>query len=447
MIAEPVQLPELVSPRRKVDALSAACVGAPSTSALGSRSGEAPALARTAQRANAGPHARSLAATAQRAAACPGAEGVVQRCPWCGGKCGCAEKGRASASAPPVQRAACGNERVEWYTGARGAAAGRLAAGTGGMDIAPDLAHILCCSFCRAMIQTRVYGGERVGAGGLARYTALFENLVHRYHAQTAVVGGGNRSVHTEEAYWIPANPANFAALTGLAPANAHLIDQAFWNAVDGALNGPFNVAAPGVYPAGLPVGEQAGFDAHRNLSAPVAVAPAGAMRRSYATAAIRGSGMYDTLRWVSLAAGGGGGTAWDTVRDLAGRMRVLDFAGERVPPGGGAARHTVADAKFSYAGGRFDDWGPGQAADQQTIYQEVSGGGPATSVPVVTWDRCGCNQLQAEQMAYEKQSADITASLGKRKEADRKETAAKRYKETVSGLKRIDSATVRWVR
>jgi hypothetical protein len=209
----------------------------------------------------------------------------------------------------------------------------------------------------------------------------------------------------------------------------------------------PSTPRRPAVYPAGLPVGEQAGFDAHRNRSAPMAAAPVVVRRRSYATATIRGSGMYDTLRWVSLAAGGGGGTAWDTVRDLAGRMRVLDFAGERVPPAGGPARHTVADAKFSYAGGRFDDWGPGQAADQQTIYQEVSGGGPAAAVPVVTWDRCACNQLQAEQMAYEKQSADITASLGKRRQGDREEAAAKRYKATVSGLKHIDSATVKWVR
>lgn len=45
--------------------------------------------------------------------------------------------------APPVQRAACGNDATEWYTGTRAAAAGRLAGATG-MDISDDLAHVLC---------------------------------------------------------------------------------------------------------------------------------------------------------------------------------------------------------------------------------------------------------------------------------------------------------------
>lgn len=406
-----------------------------------------------------------------------GAGGVAQRCPHCGGwgrpslpepvvqevnrlssGPGAAESALAldrayprlarraaeGAAEPAVQRAACGNDGTEWYTGNRGGAAARLAGGTGGMDIATDLAHILCCAFCEAMIRTWVGGGMQVGMANL-RYTALFEHLVHQYQAQTAVVGGGTRNVYTEEAYWIPANAANFAALTGLAAANAYRLDQALWNAVFAVLNPPFNAAGGAVYPGGLPVAQQGNFDAHRGQPAAMAAAPANPRRRSYATQTIIGSGLYQVLRWISSAPGGGGGTAWDTLRDLAGNMRILDFAGERTPAGA-ATRHTVADAKFSYIAGHHDSWGPGQAADQQTIYQQISGGGPAASVPVVTWDRCGCNQILAQQLAFEKEQADLEAASGKRTEADLKDRASKRRKTTESSLGFIDSASVKWV-
>jgi hypothetical protein len=346
-----------------------------------------------------------------------------------------------------AQRAPCGDDRQEWYAGNRSAVA-RALAGDTGMDIAPDLAHVICCAFCEAMSRTWAEGGGTGGGAGFVRYTALFERLAHEYHAQTGLYGGGARNVYTEEAYWLPTNPAAFAAATGLALVNAHRIDQAFWNAVQGVMNAPFNTAGAGVYPAGLPAGDQGDFDRSRGTPQPMGAAPANPWRRSYSSRTILRSGFYKTLRWMNGVPGPGTGTAWDVLHDaLAGHMRILDFAGDRTPGAGGAPRHTVVDAKFSYPGGGHDDWGPGQAADQQTIYQAISGGGPAAEVPRVTWDACGCSQETARQLSFEKETADISASLGKRREADRIDRARKRHDHTEESLKFIDSATLAWDR
>jgi len=389
----------------------------------------------------------------------PDATGELQRPGWvqrdcgCGGGCGCGGPvvAEEKVSGPPVrriQRAPCGNDRREWYTGTRGNAAGRLAGGTG-MDISNDLAHIVCCAFCHASIASVVRGGDDAG-GGFARYTALFEPLVHRYHAQTNVPAGEARNVYTEEAYWVPANAAPFTAAAGWGGgADAHVIDQAFVAAVQPVLAAAFNTPL-GTYPAGMPVAQQAGFDVYRNTipgGAPAAV-PVGGPRRSYPGAAIRHQPAYAALRWLSLAPAGGAATAWGNLKRLSGRMRILDFAGDRTAAGVGAApQHTVADAKFFYTGGGHDDWGPGQAADQQAIYQEISGGGPGNAVPRVTWDVCACSELLADQLIFEKRVEDEGKATGKRRERDLKDSAWKRAQQSRKAVKFPNTATQKWVK
>ena len=391
---------------------------------------------------------------------------IQKKCAKCGGTCKCGNKKiedpisllkkkvvQKKLVNPPssvIQLAPCGDDDIEWYAGTRGQITNNLRRQSGPagaqMDIAPDLAHIICCAFCESMIRSWVEGGN--GAfGNYLRYTQLFEPLVHQYDAQTPIHGGGTRNVYTEEAHWIPTTPALFAALTGLPLQNAYVMDQAFMNAVQAALAPAFNAAAAGVYPAGLPAAQQGEFDTYRNLPAAIMFAvPAGGTRRSYTSNFIRNRGTYTTLRWLSMAPGGGGGTAWDALKALDGRMRVLDFAGDRTLPGG-AARHTVADAKFSYLQGGFDNWGAGQAGDQQTIYQQLSGGAPGNSVPILTWDACQCSRRQFKQMTMEKEDKDIRKAKRKRRSEDRINYAKKRRTKAEEKVKFINSATRKWVK
>ncbi|HSS76035.1 MAG TPA: DUF4157 domain-containing protein [Thermoanaerobaculia bacterium] len=362
--------------------------------------------------------------------------------------CGCGGAGGGKAKDAVVQRAQCnrGDGQTEWYTrtGAQVRANMLL---HHGMDISSDIAHVLCCAFCEAFLRSWAQGGAAVGlAGRFRRFTALFEHYVHQYDAH--YVPGAGRQIYTEEAYWVPANGIACGGALGLAAADAYLLDAAFVGAVRVFVNATIGGVLGGVgYPTGMPVLLQLAFD---NLRAPllaeVNAAPpaiaAGGLRRSYPSAPIRLSRLYNLLRLVSAYAPTALGTQWDVLRAIRGRMRVLDFAAVSA-----AGNPAVADAKFSYMGGRPpDDWGPGQAADQATIYSTMPNAVAAT-IPVVTFQVCGCNQGLLKQMIFDAWKLQQAKNKGKRTEATLNASNAKRRRDATSDAKFINSATVKYVK
>jgi len=363
----------------------------------------------------------------------------------CGGTCSGAGKNAI------VQRAGCnrGNGQVEWYT-RTGAQVRASIQHHHQQNVSSDIAHVLCCAFCEAFIRSWSEGGGAVGAAGrFPRFTALFEHYVHQYHANYAP--GAGRQVYTEEAYWVPVNAALCGAAIGLAAANAYLIDAVFVGAVRAFINATIGVVLGGAgYPTGMPMplALQATFDHMRGaLLAEIGAAPpaiaAGGQRRSYASATIRLSRVYNLLRLIGAHAPTAAGTEWEDLRALRGRMRVLDFAA--IDAGGNPA---VADAKFSYQGGRPpDDWGPGQAADQAAIYSTMAGAVGAATIPVITFDVCGCNLPLMLQMMFNVKKDRLEKNRGKRRQDDLDESAEKRYRNAVYDSKFINSATVKWVK
>jgi hypothetical protein len=256
------------------------------------------------------------------------------------------------------------------------------------------------------------------------------------------------QNIYTEEVYWVPGNVANFGAAVGLLVAAhqvAYLFDNVLWGQIRGAIVGVLGALAPLAFPTGLPVPSQAAFTlAWANLQAEaVPAAPVVGRRRSYNGLTVRNSALYAFLRLInSTVPVGGPPTQWHTLRNLAGRIRILDFTGES--QGGHAA---VVDAKFSY-GATFDNFGPGQAADQLTIHQSLANGpGAAAGVPAVTWHLCACNQELLKQMQFERQTKKIKQASGKRNEQDRVKRARYEYEQDQKRTKFVSSADVAWVK
>lgn len=366
----------------------------------------------------------------------PRSTGAVQLCAGCRRTCG--REGKGHAPNAPVQRAQCGNDPYEWYLGTRADVAQKLI-GTSGMQITDDLAHILCCAFCKAHIHTWVYGGLDWG-GRMLRYTPGFERLVHHFNgpAQTPTAGGA-RNVFTEEAYWLPESPASFSAATNLAQADAYRVDQNFWTAVFAVLNPVFTAGA--AYPTGLPIAKWQKFDALRNKVADMNAVPNHPWRRSYATEQIRRSGLYRALKLVSKTDPTNQGTEWADLYRLKGTLRVLDFAGDETAAGG-AQHHTVVDAKFAYPNGQFDNWAPGQAGNQLSIYREISGNGPAGFIPLVTFDSCCCNKGLYEKLLQEKQEIDLYLTKGKRSQKALEEFVNRNFEDKQAAMEEIQTAT-----
>jgi hypothetical protein len=364
----------------------------------------------------------------------------------CGCGCGGASGGKAKDAV--VQRAQCdrGAGPTEWYT-RTGAQVRANMQHHHGMDISSDIAHVLCCAFCEAFLRSWAQGGAAVGlAGHFRRFTALFEHYVHQYDAH--YVPGAGRQIYTEEAYWVPANGAVCGGAIGLAPANAYLMDAAFVVAVRAFVNATIGGVLGGAgYPTGMPVILQVVFNNMRGalhaevIAAPPAIA-AGGVRRSYPSALIRLSRLYNLLRLVNAYPPTAAGTQWDTLRAVLGRMRVLDFAAVSA-----AGNPAVADAKFSYMGGRPpDDWGPGQAADQATIYSTMPNAVAAT-IPVVTFQVCGCNQVLLKQMIFDAWKGQQEKNKGKRTEDSLNEANAKRRRTATYDATFINSATMKYVK
>jgi hypothetical protein len=268
-----------------------------------------------------------------------------------------------------LQRERC-PDGTAWYSGRRAAVAGSIA-GTTGMPLSPDTAHVLACAFCRAFVRSWT-GGEDAGARH-ERYTRLFERWVHTFHSRSP--GTARRQLYTEEAYWLPADPVAFARRTGLGNRNAHVIDQAF-----AARLAPL----PELAPAGwLP-----------SVAVP-------ARRRSLPSELIRRSALYAALALRPAGC------------PLKGRMRVLDVTTNEMI--GGGTRHTVADAKFAYPFGGHDRWGPGQAQDQLTIHGVLSGGAAARAVPLLTWNACCCEDGLLEAAINRQRRLELQRTGAKR--------------------------------
>lgn len=131
--------------------------------------------------------------------------------------------------------------------------------------------------------------------------------------------------------------------------------------------------------------------------------------------------------------------------------MRILDFTGTS----GVGNAPAVIDAKFSYIGNddngtnRFDNWGPGQAADQLTIYQSLAAGvaAPAHGVPIATDHACGCNAQLLKDMLFAKMAKKLLESQGKRNAGKRAERARDDYGRMTKASRFISSADVKYVK
>jgi hypothetical protein len=366
--------------------------------------------------------------------------------------CNCGCGGDPAGVAQPkgvIQRANCRRTingamvTQPWYT-RTGFQVAQVIQHSDNMHIDADIAHVLCCAFCEAQIRTFAENGAIVpGNANYLRYTALFENLVHLYSADHP--NAANQNIYTEEVYWIPAAPGACGGALGVGAQNAYLYDNAFWTNAAGAINGIVGVLGMGVFPTGLPPASQAAFTplwtSFQAEAVPAAV-PGGGRRRSYAGFTVRISALYNLLRFISATPATAAATQWGALRAMRGRIRILDFTGESA--GGQPA---VVDAKFSY-GANFDNFGPGQAADQLAVHQSLAGGpGAATGVPAITWQVCACNQQLLKDLQFAELAKKLKASEGKRNADQRQKRARDDYDSQSKRAKFINSASVKYVK